>query len=133
MKLTKIITIMIIAPLLGFSIHADENKTAPIVGSTIVDVAVTEIYATGYRASKLLHAAVYNAAGDKVGHIDDFIVGSSNGVTVAIVSVGGFLGLGKRHIAVPAVLFKMNSKGKLELANATKDELKSLPEFNYAR
>lgn len=107
------------------------TKTAPVVGSAIVDVAVTEVYATGYRASKILHSHVYNKKGERIGKIDDFIIGSEKDVTFAIIAVGGFLGLGEKLVAVPAVLLEKNDKKQLVLPNAEKDDLKALPEFKF--
>jgi len=107
------------------------TKTAPVVGSAVVDVAVTEVYATGYRASKILHSHVYNKKGERIGKIDDFIIGSEKDVTFAIIAVGGFLGLGEKLVAVPAVLLEKNDKKQLVLPNAEKDDLKALPEFKF--
>ena len=109
------------------------TKTAPVVGSAVVDVAVTEVYATGYRASKILHSHVYNKKGERIGKIDDFIIGSEKDVTFAIIAVGGFLGLGEKLVAVPAVLLEKNDKKQLVLPNAEKDDLKALPEFKFNR
>src|SRR3954451_7636629 len=51
------------------------------------------------RASKLIGASVYNDRDEKVGSVDDVIVGKGNKADEVIVSVGGFLGLGTRLIA----------------------------------
>jgi sporulation protein YlmC with PRC-barrel domain len=88
--------------------------------------------ATGYRASKLLGANVYNENGDKVGKVDDIVISSDNSVSFAVISVGGFLGIGSRYVAVPANLFKANEKGQITLPKASKDELMALPAFQYA-
>lgn len=139
MKLNKIISTVAIASMLTSGALAEgnqtENTTAPIpvVGGTIVNVALTEIHAKGYRASELLKSDIYNKDGDKIGTIDDFILGGNKNVSFAVLSVGGFLGLGARHIAVPAILFERNTKGQIVLPNATKDDLLALPEFRYAK
>ena len=57
--------------------------------------------ATGYRASKINGAAVYNRNKDKIGTIDDLIVSPTDRVPYVILSVGGFLGMGTRLVAVP--------------------------------
>ena len=70
---------------------------------------------------------------NKIGFLDDFIVGSDAEVSVAVVAVGGFLGVGARMVAVPASLFESNDKGQTVLPKATKDVLIALPEFRYAK
>lgn len=139
MKLNKIISTVAIASMLTSGAIAEGNQTenkavsTPVVGGTIVNVAVTEIFATGYRASKLLKSDIYNKDGDKIGTIDDFIIGGNNNVSIAILSVGGFLGLGGRNVAVPAILFETNAKGQIVLPKAKKEDLLALPEFRYAK
>lgn len=93
-----------------------------------VDVVAT----SGYRASQLLGSEIYNHKGEKIGKLDDFIVGSDENVSVAIVAVGGFLGMGKRLVAVAADLFESNAQGQVVLPGATRDRLKALPAFQYA-
>ena len=93
-----------------------------------VDIVAT----TGYRASKLLKSDIYNDKGEKIGKLDDFIVGSEEKVSVAVIAVGGFLGVGARMVAVAADLFESNAQGQVVLPGATRDRLKALPAFQYA-
>ena len=109
------------------------KDSAPVVGSVITAVDVERVATTGYRASKLLGAEIYNDRAEKIGRLDDFIVGSDEAVSVAVVAVGGFLGMGRRMIAVPADLIAGNEKGQMVLPGATKTELKALPEFRYLK
>jgi hypothetical protein len=93
-----------------------------------IDVASVS---TGYRASKLVGAPVVNDSDQKIGTIDDLIVGRDDRVPYAIVSVGGFLGVGDKLVAVPFAVFKIYPD-KTVLPNATRDSLKNLVAFNYA-
>ena len=86
--------------------------------------------ATGYRASKLVGSTVVNEANETVGTIDDLIVTSSEKVPFAVLSVGGFLGVGSKYVVVPFSSLQVKDK-KMVLAGATKDSLKALPEFKY--
>jgi sporulation protein YlmC with PRC-barrel domain len=88
--------------------------------------------ATGFRVSKVLGATVVNEAGEKVGTIDDLILTPSDKVPYAVLSVGGFLGMGTRLVVVPYDAMKAGDKNMV-LPGATKDSLKMLPEFNYAK
>jgi PRC-barrel domain len=87
--------------------------------------------ASGYRASKVIGSTVYNDGRDTIGTIDDLIVNPRDSVTYAILSVGGFLGLGTHLVAVPFGSLRVVDK-QMHLPGATRDSLKALPEFRYA-
>jgi PRC-barrel domain len=86
---------------------------------------------TGYRTSKVVGSTVVNEANETVGTIDDLIVTPSEKVPFAVLSVGGFLGLGTKYVVVPYNSLQVRDK-KMMLPGATKDSLKALPEFKYA-
>jgi hypothetical protein len=87
--------------------------------------------ATGYRASKINGAAVYNRNKDKIGTIDDLIVSPTDRAPYVILSVGGFLGMGTRLVAVPFSSLQVVDK-QFRLPDATRESLNALPEFKYA-
>ncbi len=97
-------------------------------------VALTKVdpasLATGYRTSKVVGGTVVNDANEVVGTIDDLIVTSTDKVPFAVLSVGGFLGVGSKYVVVPFNSIQMQDK-KIVLAGATKDSLGALPEFKY--
>ncbi|MDB6107298.1 MAG: hypothetical protein JWO52_7297 [Gammaproteobacteria bacterium] len=98
------------------------------VALVVVDVVSV---ADGYRFSKLRGETVYNSTNEKIGSLDDLIVGKDR-VLFAIIEVGGFLGIGSRLVAVPYTSLQISADGKrITLPNATKEQLKSLPEFHY--
>jgi len=137
MRRREIITTVVALLLaLGIALEGWAEKAkveAPVVGGAIVAVNVEVVATTGYRASKLLGSDVYNDQGQKIGKLDDFIVGSEAEVSVAVVAVGGFLGMGSRLVAVPATLVESNDQGQVVLPGATEEMLKALPAFQYAK
>jgi hypothetical protein len=74
---------------------------------------------------------VYNDRNAKIGVVDDLIITPDKSVSYAIIGAGGFLGMGKHDVAVPGQ-FK-EDKGRIVLAGATKDALKAMPKFEYAK
>jgi hypothetical protein len=86
--------------------------------------------ATGYRTSKVVGSTVFNEANENIGTIDDLIVTPSEKVPFAVLSVGGFLGMGSKFVVVPYSSLQVRDK-KMVLPGATKESLKSLPEFKY--
>jgi sporulation protein YlmC with PRC-barrel domain len=126
----------VVAGLLGVLMTVAAGKVAAqVAGSTTIGVPATEIttLTKGWSAKKqILDKPVYNEQNEKVGEVDDIIVAPDKSISYAIVSVGGFLGLGEHYVAIPFTQFKAGD-GKYVLRGATKDALKALPAFDYAK
>jgi PRC-barrel domain len=88
------------------------------------------VLAKGYRTSKVVGSNVVNEANETIGKIDDLIVTTDYKVPYAILSVGGFLGMDKKHVVVPAASLEVNDGHKM-LRAATKASLKTLPDSTY--
>lgn len=87
--------------------------------------------ASGYRTSKVIGGDVVNESNEKVGTIDDLLVTSAETVPFAVLSVGGFLGMGEKLVVVPFNSIEVSEKQML-LRGASKSALKELPEFKYS-
>ena len=109
--------------------------SAPLpVLSQGVQLVVVDVHAVadGYRASKLIGSNVVNDQNEKVGTIEDIIIGRDR-VLFAVLQVGGFLHLGGYMVAVPYQSLVLDETGsKIKLPGATQEALKKLPEFKYA-
>ena len=114
---------------------AKNDTVAPVAGVVPLRTTVTQsaLVATGWRASKLLKTTVYNDHNEKVGSVDDLIVSPKGELTVAVVDVGGFLGINKHLVAVPVDRFAQFAPPKAVLPGASKEQLKELPEFTYTQ
>jgi hypothetical protein len=96
----------------------------------LVKVDVQKL-AAGYRASKVIGSSVVNDGGETIGKIDDLLVSADGKQPYAVLSVGGFLGMGTRLVVVPYETLKLVDK-KVTLPGGTKEGLKTMPEFHYA-
>ena len=108
---------------------------AQVAGSSTIGVTKEEIKAVmeGWSAKKaILGKAVYNDKNEKIGTIDDLIITPDRSVSYAIIGAGGFLGIGKHDVAIPMSQLKLE-KDKFILPGATKEALKALPKFEYAK
>ena len=126
-------TAVLTAALVGWLVAG--SVAAQVAGSTTLGVAAEELQTvyTGWSAKKqILGEAVYNDTGEKIGSIEDLILTPDAKVSYAIVGVGGFLGLGRHDVAIPVGQLK-NPNGKLVVTGATKDALKAMPEFEWAK
>lgn len=120
---------------LGFSMQTAAQSAPHVAGGVVVEYNNLDIalVASGWSVVKLLRGDVYNSAGDFVGYVHDALVLPDGDTTFVIVNVAGFLNIGEKLIALPAGAFEINPDGDLVLPNATKDNLKGLPRFYYAR
>ncbi|KZD23846.1 PRC-barrel domain-containing protein [Tardiphaga robiniae] len=86
-------------------------------------------------SSKLKGLNITNQKDETIGEISDLAI-KNNQVDALILSVGGFLGMGERYVAVsPAsVKVSLNKDNKwVATMNTTKDALKAAPEFKYPK
>jgi sporulation protein YlmC with PRC-barrel domain len=111
-----------------------------------------------YSAYKLVGVNVYNQGNEKIGEVKDvLLIAKAGKADKVILSVGGFLGLGERYVAIPYDQIKWvneparSASGSTSTTtgsattssssrkwypdhaeyNATKDQLKAMPEFKY--
>lgn len=85
------------------------------------------------RASTVIGATVYNERDESVGTIDDMLIGETPMPLTAIVSVGGFLGIGAKLVSVPLNDLRWDaSRERFVMAGATKEGLQALPAFRFA-
>jgi hypothetical protein len=108
---------------------------APVFAADLTPQPVSRVDVTaladGYRVSKIIGAPVVNDNHDTIGKIDDLLVARQDRVLYAVLSVGGFLGVGSKLVAVPYQSLQISDKD-LVLPGGSKDALKALPEFKYA-
>jgi len=108
---------------------AEQPAPQETVGVAKVDPTTV---ATGWRATKIIGTTVVNENNDTIGKVDDLILTADQRVPFAILSVGGFLGLGSKLVAVPYLSLDTSQANKTILPGATKESLTAAPEFKYA-
>jgi len=91
--------------------------------------------ADGFLASKLIGEAVYNGTSDdaeRVGDVNDVVIGSNGGVESIVIGVGGFLGIGEKNVALNYADIQWAEKNgdPYIVVNSTKDQLKAQAEFD---
>jgi hypothetical protein len=117
-----------------------QAPAAPVAGRAPLGVTVIQMeeVVLGWSTKRdLMDKTVVNDKNDKIGKVDDLIIspgksGNTPAATFAIIGVGGFLGVGKRDVAIPAEQLKLQNK-QLTLPGATKDTLKAMPPFVYQK
>lgn len=92
---------------------AEERETSELIGS-----------------DKVEGTAVYGSTGQKMGSIERVMLGKRNGkVSYAVLSFGGFLGIGDDHYPLPWEALTYNTDlGGYQVA-VTEDQLKGAPRY----
>lgn len=80
-------------------------------------------------ADAIIGTNIKNPEGDSIGKIDDVTVSSDGKVDKVIVSVGGFLGMGSKKVALNWNDLKLNPSDDTATVSMTKDQLKAAPEY----
>ena len=115
---------------------AATTSPAPAGTPTNPDLTVATVKLQGgSRISKLIGSAVYNDQNEKIGSLDDLIMKDGNRIVMGVVSVGGFLGIGNKLVAVPYDQLHLDSdkdQTKVTMPGATKDALNAMPTFSYS-
>ena len=115
------------ASLMIAQVHAETAPASPPSGFVTQD--------TGDRlASRLIGLNIQNPADETIGEIYDVVLTDGNTVRAYIVSVGGFLGIGTRYVAIDPKAIKFNrqdEKNWRATMNVTKDQLRAAPEYKW--
>jgi sporulation protein YlmC with PRC-barrel domain len=171
--LTRIVTAGIAGSLLlASSAFAAETSTTTAPNAATTTTSTSEAsYQGTWRASKVVGLNVYNDQNENVGSINDLLMDKNGNIKAAVISVGGFLGMGSRYVAVAFDKMKFSEQpvpstsasntgapgggGARPMSNTTttgaasssksnpwypdhavfnasKDELKKMPEFKYS-
>lgn len=85
------------------------------------------------RTSKIVGAEVYNDANENIGSVEDIVLKADGSMDEVVLSVGGFIGIGNKYVAVPYSDLKISRDGNsLKITTkATKDSLKALPDYQF--
>lgn len=116
----------------GLVAQTTSTGTGTVSGTTgnRVTAKSSEDWQRIYRASKIIGTDVRNTRGDKIGDIKDLVLDRNGGVSYAVVSTGGFLGIGDRLHAVPWTALQSASGKDYRVLDIDKERLKSAPNFD---
>lgn len=82
-------------------------------------------------AGKLIGDPVVNPKGEDLGKIEDFVIDPKTGrIDYAVLSFGGFLGMGDKLFAVPIEAMKLSTEERRFILDVDKERLKHAPGFD---
>ncbi|MDP2375800.1 PRC-barrel domain-containing protein [Reyranella sp.] len=112
------------------------GDTKPADTNVAATASTGDFNADGHMsANALIGTNVRNEARETVGEIEDVYLDTNGAVKVVVVSVGGFLGMGTKNVAVKwsDIKFTRDGNSALLLTTWTKDALKAMPDYKYER
>lgn len=85
-------------------------------------------HTSAIRVSKVLGTNVQDPSGQKIGEVKDVIVDKeSNHIMFAVLSFGGFLGMGEKYHPIPWSSLDYNEGQKAYVVSYTQEQLKAAP------
>ena len=114
------------------SVFSGENMNATRAANEIEFGSAKLKYRVDEDAAKMIGKDVVNQEGEEVGSIENMLITDTDNVQYAILSVGGFLGVGEKLVALPINNLQFDKdKENVTLKNVSKEDLESAPEFGY--
>ncbi len=88
-----------------------------------------------FLTTTMIGVEVHNAAGDSVGKIDNLLIADGGTLKAVVLDVGGFLGIGSKHIAVEpgALVLRPGGDRFSAVLNMSKDAISAAQPFDPAQ
>jgi sporulation protein YlmC with PRC-barrel domain len=112
-------------------------QTTPAPMAPAEQAAPQVIHADGHLASDIIGKTVYSSAnddGENIGSISDIVLSPEGEAQAVVIGVGGFLGIGKKDVAIEYDLVKWTERDgdRYLVVETSADALKALPTFDVA-
>lgn len=115
--------------------YAQTAPTAPTMPTE--QAAPRVVHADGHLASDIIGETVYSGTGDdaeNIGSISDIVLSPEGEVEAVVIGVGGFLGIGKKAVAIEYDLVQWTERddNRYLVVETTREALEALPTFDVA-
>ena len=132
--LSKLIVAAAVAATVTGAAYAQQSQTTGAAPQAQSQTLAT-LPSDASTVTKWYKQDVYDPSENKIGEISDVLVDQDGKISAFIVSVGGFLGMGEKHVAVPFdnVHDTHGKRDRWLTMNTTKDALKSAAGYKYDR
>jgi hypothetical protein len=132
--MNKLLTIVAATAVLSTGAFAQTATTT--TGAAPAEAKYSTVSKDEMFSSKLKGLNITNQENSTVGEITDIAI-KNDKIDAFILSVGGFLGMGERYVAVSpnsvAITHDTANDKWVAKMNTTKDALKAAPEFKYPK
>jgi sporulation protein YlmC with PRC-barrel domain len=114
----------------------DKSTTNKSITNMAATTSTGDFNAAGnISANALIGATVRNENRETVGKVEDLYVDDTGAIKTIVVSVGGFLGVGAKDVAVKwsDVKFSRDGKSVVITTSWTRDSLMTMPDYKHER
>ena len=133
--MTHMTRILILFLSLGLvAVSSVQPTRAEVTSSeTLIVVPFDVLPSYGSLVSAWYKQSVYDPSGKKVGTVADMLFSPDGSINAVMLDVGGFLGIGQKHVAVPVSAISVTQKkAKSWLTiNTTKDVVKKAVGYKF--
>ena len=85
-------------------------------------------HTSAIRSKKVIGTTIKNLSGDKLGHVEDIVLDKqSNNIMFAVVSFGGFLGIGEKYHPIPWSSLAYDRDNDAYIVSYSKEQLQAAP------
>lgn len=125
-----------IATLVATGAYAQTTTPTPVAPME-QPAAPNVIHADGHLASRIIGQTVYNSAADdaeNIGSINDIVISNDGDVEAVVIGVGGFLGIGRKDVAIEYNLVEWTERDgdRWAIVNTTREALEAQQEFDVS-
>lgn len=82
------------------------------------------------QANELIGKDVINQDGDQVGELTNLVISPEDGSVYAVLSVGGFLGIGDKEIAMPLDRLQLQGENVTLMSQKDEEQLENMPDYD---
>jgi sporulation protein YlmC with PRC-barrel domain len=101
-----------------------------MVTQSTLDTSTKETHSL-IASDKVEGTPVYRSNGEKVGTVERLMIDKLNGkVVYAVMSFGGFMGIGEDYYPLPWALLKYNAQLEGYEVNVSEQQLRGAPKYN---
>lgn len=125
-SITLISALLLAAPGLTLA-QTDPESSAAAAPSA--DIVITEQEEVQVLSTELIGKEVLHPQGDKIGTLDSLLFDADQKIVGGVVSVGGFLGIGAKSVALSWDAFSVHQEEDAVLLDLTKEQLEQAPGF----
>jgi sporulation protein YlmC with PRC-barrel domain len=122
-----------VAPNSGMTANTMSTRTTAQSANNMANPSAPSRYTTTdgqMRVGKIVGASVYNDQKQSIGSVEDVLMSADNKAATAVLSVGGFLGMGSKYVSVPFDQLKITNN-EIVMPGATKSSLQSMPAYQF--
>lgn len=110
--------------------RSDAMSSGKTMNNSYSGMRDSQAWERTHRVSKIIGMDVVNSKGEKVGDVEDIVLDDKGNIAYAVVSTGGFLGMGEKMHAVPWSSMRTSTGTDNYMLDIDRERLRTAPGFD---